>query len=169
MILGAFAVATNIASLSFYRTRNSSIALTEEWIVTDVVDGTTITVRQTDGSQMKVRLCGIDTLKQGRVSEKILSNAARDKLRSLLGLPKASLVASAEQQVLIIPVTQDTEGYTIAEVISYTKGETEINFQEELLKSGLAKIYTSGANCPNYLAFEEAQQIAITSKLGIWK
>ncbi len=156
IILGILAGATTIAILIFPIINQPSIALTEEWIATDVADGSTITVRQTDGSQMKIRLCGIDT-----PSGQLLGNQAKEKLRSL--------VASANNQVMIIPVEKDRDGYTIAEVMAYGKGEVDISFQEELLKSGLAKIRNSGVECPNQLAFGNAQKIAIASKAGLWK
>ncbi|MHC5748886.1 MAG: hypothetical protein ACYTXT_45065 [Nostoc sp.] len=44
----------------FQKTNQPSIAFTEEWITTQVADGDSMTVRQTDGSQMEVELCGID-------------------------------------------------------------------------------------------------------------
>lgn len=52
MILAALIGVAVIAILIFYRNNNSSIALSERWIVTDVANGDTLTVRQTDGSQM---------------------------------------------------------------------------------------------------------------------
>ncbi|WP_196517688.1 hypothetical protein [Nostoc sp. WHI] len=60
IILTAIAGATTIAILIFQRTNQPSIALTEEWIATQVADGDSMTVHQTDGSQMSVELCGID-------------------------------------------------------------------------------------------------------------
>jgi endonuclease YncB( thermonuclease family) len=46
--------------LIFQKTNQPSIALTEEWIATQVTDEDSITVRQIDGSQIEVELCGID-------------------------------------------------------------------------------------------------------------
>ncbi|MDZ8189768.1 MAG: hypothetical protein RMX96_33645 [Nostoc sp. ChiSLP02] len=90
--------------------KNSSIALTEEWTVIDVTDAQTMILRQTDGNQMQVRLCRIDASELG--------NKAKDKLRSLLGLPfavaslkeKASLVAINDSQVMVIPAGEDEQG-----------------------------------------------------------
>ncbi|MHC5727387.1 MAG: hypothetical protein ACYT04_35060 [Nostoc sp.] len=67
IILTAIAGAIITAISIFQRTNQPSIALTEEWIATQVADGDSITVRQTDGSQMSVELCGIDTLHMGHV------------------------------------------------------------------------------------------------------
>ena len=57
---------------------------------------------------------------------------------------------------------------TVAEVMAQGQGEAEISFQEELLKSGLAKTRLGGLECPNQIAFEQAQKIAIASKTGVW-
>ncbi|WP_026735914.1 thermonuclease family protein [Fischerella sp. PCC 9605] len=89
-----------------------------------------------------------------------MSNAAREKLRSL--------IAAASNQVMIIPVEKDNDEHTVAEVMAYGKGEPEISFQEEMLKTGLAYYQKSGVDCPNHLAFEEAQKIALASKVGVW-
>ncbi|WP_375515338.1 hypothetical protein [uncultured Nostoc sp.] len=63
IILTAIAGGIITAILIFQRTNQPSITLTEEWIATQVIDGDNITVRQTDGSQMSVELCGIDARK----------------------------------------------------------------------------------------------------------
>jgi endonuclease YncB( thermonuclease family) len=52
--------------------------------------------------------------------------------------------------------------------MAHGQGEAEISFQEELLKSGLAKTQLGGVECPNQIAFEQAQKIAIASKTGVW-
>ncbi|MFN6498788.1 MAG: thermonuclease family protein [Nostoc sp. DedQUE01] len=141
--------------------KNSSIALTEEWTVVEVTDAQTMILRQTDGNQMQVWLCGIDA------SE--LESQAKDKLQSL--------VATNDNQVMVIPVQKDSLGRTVAEVMVYGQGEAEISFQEELLKSGLARTQRGGVECPNQIAFENAQRLAMSkdkplrvyaSKAGVW-
>lgn len=153
--IGAIALVTTTFVLMFYRSDNSSIALSEEWTVIDVADGNSITVRRTDGSQLSVELCGIE----GELGQSWV-NEAKNKLRKL--------VAAADNQVLIIPVAKDSQGRTIAEVMAYGEGEADISFEEELLKSGLAKTYNSGVTCPNQLAFEQAQNMGKASKVGMW-
>lgn len=162
IILTAIAGATITTILIFQKTNKPSIALTEEWIATQVADGDSITVRQTDGSQMSVELCGIDApeLAQGKDPRQALAHEAKQKL--------LKLIAATDNQLMIIPVEKDNQGRTIAEVMVYGKGEAEISLQEELLKDGLAKTRKSGVECPNYLAFEKAQDIAKASKLGVW-
>ena len=162
IILTAIAGATISAISIFQRTNQPSIALTEEWIATQVADGDSITVRQTDGSQMSVELCGIDApeLEQGEVPGQPLANEAKQKL--------LKLIAAANNQLMIVPVEKDNKGRTVAEVMAYGKGETDISFQEELLKDGLAKMRKSGVECPNHLAFEQAADIAKASYIGVW-
>jgi endonuclease YncB( thermonuclease family) len=162
IILTAIAGATIIAILIFQRTNQPSIALTEEWIATQVADGDSITVRQTDGSQMSVELCGIDApeLKQGKTPGQPLANEAKQKL--------LKLIAAADKQLMIVPVAKDSDGRTVAEVMAHGQGEAEISFQEELLKSGLAKTRLGEVECPNRIAFENAQRIAKASLVGVW-
>ena len=131
-----------------------SPAFPEQWVVMEVTDAQTMTVRQTDGNQMQIRLCGINQ------PEQALSKQATEKLRSL--------VAIDGNQVTVIPVAKDEQGRTVAEVMAYGKDGVEVSFQEELLKSGLVKTRQSGVECPNQIAFENAQRLAIASKTGIW-
>ncbi|MBD2341239.1 thermonuclease family protein [Calothrix sp. FACHB-156] len=141
----------------------NSMRLSEHWEVKSVADGDTITVRQTDGKEMKVRLGCIDApeIPHGKAPGQPFGNEAKEKLRSL--------VAAANNQVMIIPVESDRYGRTVAEVMASGKDGIEVSFQEEMLKSGLAYFYKQYASkCPNYLAFEQAQKIAITSKAGVW-
>ncbi|MBN3921709.1 thermonuclease family protein [Nostoc sp. NMS4] len=162
IILTTIASATITAILIFQRTNQPSIALTEEWIATQVADGDSITVRQTDGSEMSVELCGIDApeLKQGEAPRQALAHEAKQKL--------LKLIAAADNQLMIVPVAKDSDGRTVAEVMAHGQGKAEISFQEELLKNGLARTRNSSVECPNQLAFEQAQDIAKASKLGIW-
>lgn len=51
---------------------------------------------------------------------------------------------------------KDEPGRTVAEVMAYGKGGFEISFQEELLKSALARTRQSGMKWPNQLAFENS-------------
>jgi endonuclease YncB( thermonuclease family) len=69
---------------------------------------------------------------------------------------------------MIIPVAKDSNGRTVAEVMTTDKDDIEVSFQEEILKSGLAYYRKSGDNCPNNLAFENAEKLAIASKTGVW-
>ncbi|BAT56717.1 nuclease (plasmid) [Nostoc sp. NIES-3756] len=158
VILGAIAAGIGLmvvvvtGGLIILQINQRNIALTEEWIVIDVVDGDRLTLRQADGKQINVRLCGIVAA---------LNEEAKEKL--------ISLVKAAENQVMLIPVEKDSDGYTVAEVMANGTGELDISFGEELLKSGLAKTRKSGVECPNQLSFEQAEKIGIATKVGVWK
>jgi endonuclease YncB( thermonuclease family) len=104
IILIAIAGATIIAILIFQKTNQPSIALSEEWIATEVADGDSMTVRQTDGSQMEVELCGIDApeVKHDKATGQPFANEAQQKLQSL--------VATNENQVMVIPAGKDEQG-----------------------------------------------------------
>lgn len=160
MTLGAIAGVSTIAIFIFH-TDQPSIALTERWIVADIIDGQTLTVRQTDGSEMQVRLCGINVpkMQHSKTPMQTFGNESKEKLQSL--------VAAADNQVMVIPVAKDSDGRTVSEVMSAGKDGIEVSFQEEMLKSGLA-YYPKSAACPNHLAFENAEKLAITSKAGVW-
>lgn len=151
-VIGASTAIALTITWIFHPMSKPSIALTEEWTVVEVTDAQTMILRQTNGNQMQVWLCGIDA------SE--LESKAKDKLQSL--------VAINDSQVMVIPAGKDEQGHTVAEVMVYGQGEAEISFQEELPKSGLARTQQSGVECPNQIAFENAQRLAIASKVGIW-
>ncbi|WP_228059256.1 thermonuclease family protein [Nostoc sp. LEGE 06077] len=127
----------------------------EQWVVIEVTDTQTMIVRQSNGNQMQVRLCGIDK------PEQALSKQATEKLQSL--------IATNDRQVTVIPVAKDSQERTVAEVMAYGKDGVEISFQEEFLKSGLVKTRQSGVECPNQIAFENAQRLAITARVGVWR
>ncbi|MBD2255355.1 thermonuclease family protein [Nostoc parmelioides] len=157
-ILGAVAAGIGLIvvvitmGLIIFQVNQSTIALTEEWTVIDVLDADKLTLRQADGKQINVRLCGIVPVFGKKAKEKLIS-----------------LVKAAKNQVMIIPVEKDSDGYTVAEVMANGTGELDISFEEELLKSGLAKTRKSGVECPNKLSFEQAEKIGIAAKVGVWK
>jgi len=104
----------------------------------------------------KVRLCGIDS----REIKMTGGTQDRDFLRNLI---KAN-----GSTVALIPLEQDRYGRTVAELI-LRPGETpEISVQEELLKSGHARIYPAYDDCPNINAFRLAESIGQKNKAGIW-
>ncbi|MBD0390442.1 MAG: hypothetical protein ICV54_29080 [Nostoc sp. C3-bin3] len=109
IILTAIAGATIIAISIFQNTNQPSIALTEQWIATQVADGDSIAVRQTDSSQIKVELCGIDApeIKQGEVPAQPLANEAKQKLLNLARRPhhvnKTTLFSIGSKIISLIP------------------------------------------------------------------
>jgi endonuclease YncB( thermonuclease family) len=101
------------------------MAISEEWQVIRVSDGDTIVVRQMDGREKKLRLCGID---------------APEKIQPLGKESKANLqrlVDEADKTVMVTEIESDRYGHTVAEIFS-SKNGVEKNFNEEQLSSGNA-------------------------------
>ncbi|HYW19103.1 MAG TPA: thermonuclease family protein [Nodularia sp. (in: cyanobacteria)] len=128
---------------------------TEDWIVTNISDGHSLTVRQTTGQEMKIRLCGIDAPKL----DQPLGKESRDALRSL--------IASSDNEVMVSPVGQ-RDGRTVAEVFIILP-DSEKFLNEEQISSGNAYLYKQDAGkCPNESTLENAEVIAQSKKLGLW-
>ncbi|MBE9193593.1 thermonuclease family protein [Gloeocapsopsis crepidinum LEGE 06123] len=100
----------------------------EEYQVINIHDGDTLTVQGNWGKQ-KIRLCGIDAPEL----DQPLGYESRDFARSL--------VASAGNNIILMPIEKDRYGRTVAEVFVALKDGQEKSLQEELLKSGLANSY----------------------------
>jgi micrococcal nuclease len=175
LIITAISLSTIISATVWYTTNNKSgdksglftqqVAppLTEQWTVIKVSDGDTMTVRQTTGQEMKIRLACIDApeIPDGNQPGQPLGEESKVKLQSL--------VAAADNQVMVIPIEKDKYGRTVAEIMSAGKNGIEVSFQEEMLKSGMAYLYRQYLKkCFNASAFEQAQKIAIASRAGVW-
>ncbi|WP_375495943.1 thermonuclease family protein [uncultured Nostoc sp.] len=162
IFISASLVAIAVSGCNKSNADNPPMAISEEWQVIRVSDGDTIVVRQTDGREKKLRLCGID---------------APEKIQPLGKESKANLqrlVDEADKTVMVTEIESDAYGgklrygRTVAEVFS-SKNGVEKNFNEEQLSSGNAYMYRQYAGkCPNKLAFEKAEAIAQSKKLGVW-
>ena len=154
VLLSTFALSGCAKSFS-QSVLNESPLTSQEWQVVRVSDGDTITVRQGQ-REMKIRFCGID---------------APEKAQPLGKESKANLqrlVNEVGGKVSVVSVESDRYGRTVAEVFS-SKNGIEKNFNEEQLSSGNAYMYRQYAGkCPNKLAFEKAEAIAQSTKLGVW-
>jgi len=133
----------------------------ETWIVTKVADGDTITVRQTDGQEMKVRLGCIDAPEtpHGKAPGQPLGEESKKNLQRL--------VDEADGEVMVSVIDTDRYGRKVAEVFTSVKGG-EKSLNEEQLSSGMAYFYRKYSNCPNREVFQRAEQIAIASRVGVW-
>jgi micrococcal nuclease len=140
---------------------NESPLISQQWQVVRVSDGDTIAVRQ-DQREMKIRFCGIDApeTKHGKQPGQPLGLESKANLQKL--------VNEVGGKVSVIEVERDRYGRTVAEVFS-SKNGVEKNFNEEQLSSGNAYMYRQYAGkCSNKLAFEKAEAIAQSKKLGVW-
>ncbi len=131
--------------------------LSENWTVTNVADGDTITVRQTTGEELKVRFCGIDA----NESKQEGGQEAKAYLKKLLDQTKG--------KIMISPVSTDRYNRTVAEIFISLKNGSEQFIQEEMLKAGMARVYPQYiSSCPNKDAILKAENIAKQNRVGIW-
>lgn len=138
------------------------MANSEEWDVVRVSDGDTIVVRQTDGQEKKLRLCGVDSpeIKHGKQPGQPLGIEAKANLQRL--------VNEVGDRVLVTPVESDRYGRTVAEVFS-SKNGIEKNFNSEQVLVGLAIVYPQYVKkCPNGDVFLKAEAIAQSNHAGFW-
>jgi endonuclease YncB( thermonuclease family) len=156
IFISASLVAIAVSGCNKSNADNPPMAISEEWQVIRVSDGDTIVVRQTDGREKKLRLCGID---------------APEKIQPLGKESKANLqrlVDEADKTVMVTEIESDRYGRTVAEVFS-SKNGVEKSLNEEQLSSGLAIVYPAYVKkCPNAIAFGNAERIAQSKKLGVW-
>lgn len=130
---------------------------TELWEVTEISDGDTITVINTDKEQLKIRFCGIDAPEK----KQSLGKESTDLL--------TKIIKDSENQVAISRIETDRYQRTIAEVFSFKPDGQEIFVNEELVKNGLAYHYKQySKNCPNRNAIALAEDIAKSKKIGVW-
>lgn len=137
----------------------------EEWSVISVHDGDTIKA-QKDAITSSFRLCGIDANEINQDG----GRESRDYLRTLLGMPKASLI-SPKNVVQIYVVGTDKYGRKIGEVfVPSPDGTSKEKFiNEEIVKAGFARAYTKYINsCPNKIAITNAEAIAKQNLAGVW-
>ncbi|MHC5676596.1 thermonuclease family protein [Nostoc sp.] len=134
----------------------------EEWQVIRVSDEDTIVVRQMDGQEKKLRLCGVDSpeIRHNKQPGQPLGLESKANLQRL--------VDEVEGRVLVTPVESDRYGRTVAEVFS-SKNGVEKNFNSEQVLVGLAVVYPQYVKkCPNGDVFLRAEAIAQSGHLGVW-
>jgi micrococcal nuclease len=138
--------------------------LADTWTVIKVSDGDTITVRQTTGEELKIRLCGIDANEK----QQKLGLEATDYLRSL--------IEKGDGDVIVTPIEKDKYNRTVAEVFvkpkpvtpGYQSGE-EIFLNSDMVMAGFARHFQKySQNCPNRNAIAQAEEIAKAKRAGMW-
>ena len=113
-----------------------------------IYDGDTLRVI-CDREELKIRFCGIDAPEKAQAG----GIESRDHLRSL--------VARGSGEIVVMPIESDRYGRTVAELFIPIGNETEIHLNTQMIIDGYAWHYAQySGNCPNYLAFEEAEAIA---------
>ncbi|MCC5611530.1 thermonuclease family protein [Nostoc sp. CHAB 5834] len=154
--ISIYLVAIAVSGCNRLHATNPPMSNSEQWQVIRVSDGDTITVRQMNGREKKLRLCGIDAPEKSQP----LGKESKANLQRL--------VDEVDKTVMVSEIESDRYGRTVAEVFS-SKNGVEKNFNEEQLSSGNAYIYTQYVGkCPNKIPFENAEAIAQSKKLGVW-
>lgn len=137
----------------------------EEWAVMKISDGDTLKVGQTNGKEMKIRLCGIDadeTAKQGKPAQSIYADQAKAYLEQLL-------VDESERQVAVTVVETDRYNRHVSEVWVNPGTDKEELVNGLLVLKGLARVYPQYVSkCPNAEALKRAEERAKSQKIGIW-
>ncbi|MEA5593303.1 thermonuclease family protein [Rivularia sp. UHCC 0363] len=130
---------------------------TDSWTVLSVSDGDTITVWQTAGEKVKIRLACIDAPEKSQP----LGNNATVHLRTL--------IQEAGNKVMVSQIEQNRYGRTVAEIFTSQDDGSEKFLNEEMVRAGFAYHYKKYSNsCPNKIAIENAEAIAQSKKVGVW-
>uniref|UniRef100_A0A0C1RKT7 TNase-like domain-containing protein n=1 Tax=Tolypothrix bouteillei VB521301 TaxID=1479485 RepID=A0A0C1RKT7_9CYAN len=129
----------------------------DNWTVIKVSDGDTLVVRQMNGREMKIRLCGIDA----NESKQEGGQEAKSYLKKL--------VEKTDNIVMVSPVTTDRYNRTVAEVFISLNNDSEQFIQEEMVKAGMARAYPQYiSSCPNKNVILQAEEIAKQNRIGVW-
>lgn len=152
-VLSAILVIT-LVSLTYAQ----EIGKKESWIVTYIVDGDTFYAEKNGSNRTKFRLIGIDTPESKHPDKPIepFSQEATNAITKLVDDGNVLLEYDVQ--------THDKYGRTLVYV--YNQKGQFIN--EELVKIGLAQVYTFAPNIKYSELFYEAQKIARKNKQGIW-
>lgn len=129
----------------------------ERWQVERVSDGDTLTVRSR-GREQTLRLCGIDAPEK----QQALGKEATEKLRSLVG--------SAGNEIIVVPIEKDRFGRTVAEIFVKKSSQEEIFVNGEMVRVGMAYHYQRySERCVNRDAIDTAESIAKGKRVGVWR
>ena len=117
--------------------------------VVKVADGDTITILNSQNKQIKIRLYGIDAPEKAQD----FGNVSKEHL--------ANLVAGKNIDATVIDI--DRYGRSVSRINIDGK-----EVAEEMLKSGLAWLYTSYCKIPECKQWKELETQAKTAKIGLW-
>ena len=117
--------------------------------VVNVADGDTLTILNAENKQTKIRLYGIDAPEKAQD----FGNVSREYL--------AGLVAGKTIEVTVVDV--DQYGRSVGRIKVAGKEVTE-----EMLKAGMAWIYTAYCKIPECKQWKQVESQAKTAKIGLW-
>ena len=128
---------------------NNDSAKTISGKVVKVIDGDTITILNSENKQIKIRLYGIDAPEKDQDCGKISRNYLSE------------LVAGKTIDVNVINI--DRYGRSVGRIKIDDK-----EVAEEMLKAGLAWVYTYYCKIPECEYWKELETQAKTAKVGLW-
>lgn len=117
--------------------------------VVNVADGDTIIILNAENKQTKVRLYGIDAPEKAQD----FGNVSREHLADLV----------AGKNVAVIAIDVDQYGRVVGRIKVDGK-----EVAEEMLKSGLAWLYTAYCKIPECKQWKALETQAKTAKIGLW-
>lgn len=133
------------------------------WTVINVSDGDTLKVRNKQGEELKIRLCGIDadeTAKRGKAAQSIYADQAKSYLESLV---------SKNNKVIVTQVEKDRYNRTVAEVWVNPGADNEELANGLLVMKGLARVFPQYVSrCPNASVLTRVEKEARDRRLGVW-
>lgn len=133
------------------------------WTVVNISDGDTLKVRNKQGEELKVRLCGIDadeTAKRGKPAQSIYADQAKSYLESLV---------SQNNKVIVTQVEKDRYNRTVAEVWVNPGADNEELANGLLVMKGLARVFPQYVSrCPNASVLTRVEKEAKDRRLGVW-
>jgi endonuclease YncB( thermonuclease family) len=137
--------------------------LSQSWRVVKVSDGDTITVVRGSRKE-RIRLCGVDAVEK----QQQLGPQAANYLRSLIN--------KGDGTIMVNPIEKDRYGRTVAELFVKSRSgvpryqpEEKIFLNREMVRAGFARHYSKySGNCPNKKSIEQAEEIAIANRAGMW-
>ena len=128
---------------------NNSVETVVSGKVIKVADGDTITILNSEKKQIKIRLYGIDAPEKAQDYGKISKNYMSE------------LVAGKTINVTVIDI--DRYGRSVGRIKIDDK-----EVAEEMLKAGLAWVYTYYCKIPECEYWKELETQAKTGKIGLW-
>lgn len=127
------------------------MAGTIEGKVVRIADGDTVTLLTDNHEQVKIRLYGIDTPERGQA----FGSRATDYTRKAL----------AGRRVTVEEHGRDRYG----RVVGIVRQEDGQSINEQLLKAGLAWVYTQYCKIPKCQDWRKLEENARTARKGIWQ
>lgn len=170
LVIAAIAAATHLFPQATQQVIDTAGVIThtdnfpdsEYWQLVEgiVYDGDTLRVKRCEEQceELKIRLCGKDAPEK----DQALGIEARDHLQSLID--------QGDGTVIVLPVEQDRDDRTVAELFVPVVGrEEEIHLNSQMTYDGYAYHYEQYSDsCPNQSAIALGEERARAERAGVW-